>query len=293
MRVAVTGAAGMLGRDVVSAAQARGFDVVALGRDRFDITAADVEQQRQLGELGVDAVINCAAYTAVDAAETDDEAADRVNAYGPGQLATATAALGIPVVHVSTDYVFSGVRPCSEDGEGRAWRTDDEPAPVSAYGRSKLTGERLVAAGNPQHAIVRTSWLAGASGPNFVATMLQLAARQAGGSGPRPLKVVDDQWGRFTFTRDLAGALLDLLVAQAWGVHHRSNAGPAHTWHDLAAETFRTAGLDVDLAGCATQEFPRPAPRPAWSVLDLGGAHMPDWRDAVVRLVDELRQQAR
>ena len=196
MRLLVTGAAGMLGRDVVAAAEAGGHDVVALARGDLDITNASAVRTA-VGSARPDAVINCAAWTDVDGAETSEEMAHAVNGAGAGAVAAAAAAAGAHTVHVSSDYVFDGTarEPYSEDA-----RT----GPATAYGRSKLAGERAVAEASPRTAIVRSSWLFGVHGPNFVATMLSLASERD------EVSVVDDQVGCPTFTGHLAGALIEI-----------------------------------------------------------------------------------
>jgi dTDP-4-dehydrorhamnose reductase len=245
MRVLVTGAGGMLGRDVVDAA---GPDAVGLTRAQLDVTdaaavRAAVERERP------DVVINCAAYTNVDGAEAEPEAAERVNAAGAGNVAAAAPR----VVHVSTDYVFDG-------SATEPYVESDPVGPVSVYGRTKLAGERAVAAANPNHLIVRTAWVFGVHGPNFVETMLRVGAERGAA------RVVDDQVGCPTYTRHLAAGLLELAASERAGVQHLAGTG-AVSWHGFARAIFDAAGLDVDLQPCATEEFPRPAPRPAWSVL--------------------------
>jgi dTDP-4-dehydrorhamnose reductase len=253
MRLLVTGAAGMLGRDVVAAAESAGHDVVALARRDLDITDADavraaVEAARS------DAVINCAAWTDVDGAEEHEADATRINGDGAGNLAAVAPFL----VHVSSDYVF--------DGTATAPYVEADPTgPASAYGRSKLAGEHAVAAaerrpGAGDHAIVRSAWLFGAHGKNFVATMLKLAEDRD------EVNVVADQIGCPTFTGHLGPALVEIAERRVAGILHVAGGGQC-SWQELAQATFDEAGTGTTAQPVTTAEFPRPAPRPAWSVL--------------------------
>jgi dTDP-4-dehydrorhamnose reductase len=262
VRLLVTGAGGMLGQDVITAAD----DAVGFTRAELDITdPAAVE--RAFLDVRPDAVVNCAAYTDVDGAEADEDTATLVNGDGAGNVATAAAAVGAFVVQPSTDYVF--------DGEKREPYIESDPTgPRSAYGRSKLAGEWTVAEANPRHAIVRTSWLFGLHGKNFVDTMLRLDG---------PLKVVDDQVGCPTYTGHLAEALVDLAGRRITGIVHVAGGGEC-SWYEFAVEIFRRAERDVGVAPCTTEEYPRPAPRPRYSVLRSArheAPALPDWRDGL------------
>ena len=261
MTVLVTGAGGMLGSDLVR------DGVLGLTRADLDVTDADAVA-RVFADVQPDVVINCAAWTDVDGAESDEEAATELNARAAGIVAAAAREVGAAVVYPSTDYVF--------DGAGdRPYVESDPVGPQSAYGRSKLAGEEAVAAANERHFIVRTSWLFGTHGKNFVDTMLEL------GRDRDELKVVHDQVGRPTYTGDLADALLELTRSDAYGVHHIARGGEPCSWYEFAATIFDQASLSVRLVPCTTEEFPRPAPRPAYSVLDSGRAdpiRLPDWR---------------
>jgi len=265
MKLVVCGAKGMLGHRVAAMAAERGHDVTATDLPELDLTdAAAVE--RFLARHAPDAVVNCAAYTAVDAAEDDEELARRVNGDAAGNLARSAPYL----VHVSTDYVFAG------DGD-RPYVESDEPAPRSAYGRTKLEGERQVQAAGDQHAIVRTAWLFGAGGKNFVDTMLRLGAERD------EVRVVFDQVGSPTWTGHLAPALVDIAEARGAGVFHATNGGQC-SWFELAVEAMRLAGLDCRVVAIPTSEYPTPAPRPAYSVLGTergDGADLPPWQDGV------------
>jgi dTDP-4-dehydrorhamnose reductase len=253
MKLLVTGAGGMLGRAVVEAAQRRGHDVRAATRADLDIADAEA-LRRALAAAHPRAVVNCAAYTDVDGAETDRFAAFAVNGKGAGNVAAAAAGIGAAIVHVSTDYVFDGTK-------REPWLESDAVAPLGAYGASKLAGERAVAAANPAHAIVRTAWLFGAGGRNFVDTMLALGAER------EEVSVVTDQIGCPTWTGHLAAALVELAERPgAAGVHHIAAAGSC-SWNELAIEVFERAGIDCRVLPTTTAAFPRPAPRPAYSVL--------------------------
>ncbi|MGW6523924.1 dTDP-4-dehydrorhamnose reductase [Streptomyces sp. NPDC054962] len=286
MRWLVTGAAGMLGRDTVEELARRGEDVTGLDRTGLDITRPG-SVDRAFAAHRPDLVVNCAAYTAVDDAETDEARALLVNGEGPRLLAAACAAHGARLVHVSTDYVF--------DGAARApYREDGPPAPRTAYGRTKLAGERAVRAVLPDAGvIVRTAWLYGVHGRSFVRTMLELEARRD------TVDVVDDQRGQPTWSADVAARIADLgpkAGRGATGVFHATAAGEA-TWYDLAREVFRSLGADPDRVRPTTGDaFPRPAPRPAYSVLahgrwqEVGLSPPRDWRTALGQALPLIRK---
>ncbi|HEU4700842.1 MAG TPA: dTDP-4-dehydrorhamnose reductase [Conexibacter sp.] len=256
MRLLVTGAGGMLGQDVVRAAEAEGDDVVALARGDLDVTD-ERAVAAALSDEPIDAVINCAAWTDVDGAESDPDGADAVNALGAGNVAQAAAHVGARLVHVSTDYVFDGDRSADDP----AYVESDAPGPRSVYGASKLAGEEAVVEAGGSHAVVRASWLFGVGGRNFVATMLAL------GEERDEVTVVDDQIGCPTATAHLAPALLALARdADAQGIFHVAGAGRC-SWYELAAEAFRQAGIACRVRPCTTADMPRPAPRPAFSAL--------------------------
>lgn len=252
MRWLVTGAGGMLGAAVVRALA--GCDVVAVRRAELDVADARVVA-RMLAVHRPDVVLNTAAYTAVDAAQSEHAAAYLGNAEGPGTLAACCVVSGARLVHVSTDYVFPG------DAD-RPYEPGDPTGPRTVYGASKLAGESAVLAASSRHHVVRTAWLYGAGGANFVTTMARLA--QAG----RDPDVVDDQRGSPTWTADLAAALVELGGADLpGGVHHFAGAGEA-TWYELARAVFTEVGADPErVRRCGTDRFPRPAPRPGYSVL--------------------------
>jgi dTDP-4-dehydrorhamnose reductase len=274
MRLLVTGAAGMLGQDVVRVARADGHDVVALARAELDVSSpAAVEAT--LAAAKPEAIVNCAAWTDVDGAEAHPEEADAVNGAGAGNLARAATAAGARIVHVSSDYVF--------DGSAREpYVESDTPGPRSAYGRTKLAGEQAVAGAGGSYAIARSSWLFGAGGPNFVATMLALGAARD------EVSVVTDQVGCPTATAHLAPALLKLAQSSAEGLFHVAGSGRC-SWHELAVETFRQAGVACRVLPCTTADMPRPAPRPAFSALASERPEtpvLPRWQDGLADYLD-------
>jgi len=270
VKLLVTGAQGMLGRAVVDCAVRLGHDVRAASRAELDITDTEATRRALLAGRPA-AVINCAAYTDVDGAESDWQGAERVNASGAGHLAAAAAEVGARIVHVSTDYVFDG-------SKREPWVESDPVAPLGVYGDTKLAGELAVAAANPTHMIVRTAWLFGAGGRNFVDTMLSLAATRD------ELAVVTDQVGCPTWTGHLAGALVELAERpDDIGVHHIAGAGSC-TWNEFALEIFERAGIDCRVLPATSEQFVRPAKRPAYSVLGSERREpltLPPWQDGL------------
>ena len=291
VNVLITGAGGQLGLDLVDAFA--DHETVGLTRAQLDITD-EVAVAEAFAALRPALVINAAAGTDVDGCEGDPEGAHRVNALGPWWLARGCERIGATLVTFSTDYVFDGRAPVGPSGAQRGHTEDDVVAPLSVYGRSKAAGERLVRETLREHHIVRTAWVSGARGRNFVRTMLRLA--DAGG----PIRVVDDQTGSPTTTRDLAAAVRRLAVSGRYGTVHLVNEGRA-TWFELAAAVFAMSGREVDLAPQPSSAIARPAPRPAWSVLDtthartIGIGPLPHWEDGLDRLLGELgvRSEAR
>jgi dTDP-4-dehydrorhamnose reductase len=273
-KLLITGAGGQLGQALIQAGARQGWEVVATDLPDLDITDPRVVQgvlSRQRPEV----VINAAAATRVDDLESDPDGALRVNAAGPRNLAVACRRLGAKLIHVSTDYVFDGAKP----GPYVEW---DATGPLSVYGRSKLLGEEWVRQQCPDHFIVRTAWLYGMPGPNFVTAILT-RGRQLEPDGE--LKVVRDQRGTPTSTLALAPQLLALAATEAFGTYHATCQGET-TWFEFAALILKTAGMAVRVTPCTTAEFPRPAPRPANSVLEnrllkvAGLDLMPAWEAA-------------
>lgn len=270
MRLLVTGAGGMLGRAVVEAAARLGHDVRGASRADLDITDAAAVRDA-VADARAEAVVNCAAYTNVDGAESDWANAEAVNCTGAGNVAAAAARAGASIVHVSTDYVF--------DGSKRApWLESDPTGPLGVYGETKLGGEHAVSEANARHAIVRTAWLYGAGGKNFVDTMLSLGAQRD------EVAVVTDQVGCPTWTGHLAGALVELAERPGdTGIHHIANTGSC-SWNELALELFDRARIECRVRPATSAEFPRPARRPAYSVLGTERAQpltLPSWQQGV------------
>jgi len=277
VKVLVTGAGGQLGSELVAAFA--DHDVVGLARADLDVSdePAVVAAVR---DHAPDLVVHAAAFTKVDACEADPDTAWRVNALGSWWVARACALADAALVALSTDYVFDGTAT-------RPYTEFDPVHPLSVYGRTKEAGEQLVRQTLERHYVVRTSWVLGVHGSNFVKTMLRLG-RERG-----EVRVVDDQTGSPTFAFDLAAAIRRLAVSGRHGTYHLTNSGSC-TWFELAAATFAEAGLDVALTPTDTATFGLPAPRPAYSVLDnlkarlTGLEPLPPWRDSLKRLVAEL-----
>ena len=269
-KLIVTGAKGMLGQAVVAAAEKSSDQTLALARTELDITNA-AEVTATIDQFEPDALINCAAWTDVDGAETEEAAATEINGAGAANLAASCAASGVRLIHVSTDYVFDGAAP-------EPYVESSPVNPQSAYGRSKLAGEQAIEAAGGDYAIVRTAWLFGAGGPNFVATMLKLGAER------EQIEVVTDQVGCPTWTGHLAPALIACAAAEQTGIFHAVGGGRC-SWFDLASETIALAGLGCKVEPTTTESFPRPAPRPAFSVLGSERGDeaivLPDWHEGL------------
>jgi dTDP-4-dehydrorhamnose reductase len=271
----------MLGHDVARAGERAGHELVLVDLPELDITD-EAAVAAMFGELtaqpgGLDGVVNCAAWTDVDGAEEKAEAARAVNADGAGVLARGAAVAGVPLVHVSTDYVFDGNAPLDETGSPRAYVERDLTAPETVYGITKLEGERLVLAASPKHAVARTAWLYGIDGANFPATMLRLAAERDS------VQVVTDQVGSPTWSGHLAPALLGLLERGVAGLVHLTGGGRV-SWHGFAQEIFRQAEIDCRVEPTTSEQFKRPAPRPVWSALESERDDvlpLPPWQDGL------------
>jgi dTDP-4-dehydrorhamnose reductase len=265
----------MLGADVVRACELRGHRVLGLPRSELDITdGAAVDAA--IAATRPDVVVNCAAWTDVDGAEDAERAAREVNGAAAGVIAAAAASVGSKVVYPSTDYVF--------DGAKRApYVESDRTAPLSAYGRSKLSGETSVEIVNKRHFIVRSSWLYGAGGRNFVETMLALAEDQ-----PEVL-VVSDQVGCPTYTAHLAASIAELIESDAYGIHHLPGGGSC-SWYEFAQEIFDQSGLECRVMAATTDMLARKAPRPAYSVLGTERSDarpLPSWRQGLAAYLAE------
>lgn len=271
----------MLGHDVIRAAERAGHELVPVDLPELDITdAAAVDallEQLMAEQPPLDAVINCAAWTDVDGAESKHDAARAVNADGAGVLARGAASVGVPLLHISTDYVFDGTAPLDGSGAPRPYVESDPTGPRSVYGSTKLEGEQQVLGTSPRHTVVRTAWLYGVDGPNFVATMLRLAEERDA------VQVVTDQIGSPTWSGHLAPAILGLLEREVRGLVHMTGTGVV-SWNEFAKEIFRQAEVECRVEPATSEQMARPAPRPAWSALESERQDvvpMPDWRDGL------------
>lgn len=283
MKVLVTGAKGQLGSDIVLLFSEQGFDVYGYGREELDIT-----NQQQVNEtistVQPDVVIHTAAYTQVDLAESEPDKAFLVNAIGTRNIAVAAHKVDAKLVYISTDYVFDGMATEPID--------EFQPTnPKTIYGKSKLAGEQFVRELHNKFFIVRTSWVFGAYGNNFVKTMLKLTEKT------NEIKVVNDQIGSPTYTVDLAEKLAELIVTEKYGTYHISNEGQC-SWYEFACEIFRLVNKDVKIIPCTTEEFPRPAKRPQFSVLDMYSLKLntfqsiQSWMDALKGFLGEYKNRS-
>ena len=277
--ILVTGITGQLGYDVVKELERRGEKVIGTTRKEINLMTEDGAKNFIL-EKKPDAVIHCAAYTAVDKAESEAETALTVNGLGTRWIAVACREIGAKMLYISTDYVFGG--------DGRTpYEIDSEKAPINTYGRSKLLGEDAVMAMVKNSFVVRTSWVFGANGKNFVKTMLNLADKN------KKLRIVDDQVGSPTYTPDLAKLLVDMIHTEKFGVYHATNEGFC-SWAEFAKEIFKQAGKKVEVEPIETVDYPTPAKRPFNSRLskksldDAGFERLPTWQDALKRFLAEL-----
>jgi dTDP-4-dehydrorhamnose reductase len=276
MRILVTGAAGMLGLDVMRAGARAGHELIGLTHAELDIADAPAVAQA-FARIHPDAALNCAAWTDVDGAETHVEQAHAVNATGAGHLARAAAQAVVPLVHVSSDYVFDGDACVDPSGARRPYVESDRTGPRSVYGRSKLAGEHEVLSASKRHAVARSAWVFGTGGPNFADTMLRLASER------EVVQVVSDQVGCPTWTGHLAPALLGLLEREVSGLVHLAGTGYV-SWNGFAAEIFRQAEVSCRVEPTTTDRMPRPAPRPPWSALESERDDvlpLPPWQDGL------------
>jgi len=283
LRLLITGAGGQLGYHLELLAAAAGHTVLATDRTKLDFTNFSAVREVLCG-FRPDAVVHAGAYTQVDLAESNATEAFRVNAYGSRNLAVVAEELSAKMCYLSTDYVFAG-------DAGEPYLEHASPQPRTVYGQSKRAGEELVLACSRRAFVVRTSWVYGLVGSNFVRTMLRLGqeAKQkvaVGAGAPKALRVVADQFGSPTYTGHLAAFLLHLIRTEWYGVYHATNQGVC-TWYDFAAAIFEMAKLDVAVEPCTTEEFPRPAPRPRYSALAPmamvanGFSPLPTWREGL------------
>lgn len=278
-KVLITGGAGQLGSDVRSEFSEKAA-AISVDIPDFDITNLEAVV-RYLRHVGPSAVIHCAAYADVDGSESDHDRAYSVNSIGTRNVAIAARKVGARLIYISTDYVFEGTKP-------DPYTEFDEPNPRTVYGKSKLMGERYVQQQLHEYFIVRIAWLYGRTGRNFVKTILRLAREG------KPLRVVDDQYGTPTWTVDVARQLQHLLETEAYGTYHATAQGSC-SWYEFARAVLEEAGIDAPVAPIATEEYPRPAPRPKNSVLDnfllriQELDRMPPWRESLAQFMAQTR----
>lgn len=279
MRVFVTGVKGQLGYDVMNELEKQGLEGIGVDIDEMDITDAD-QVNKVIKEATPDAVIHCAAYTAVDAAEDNEEICRKVNAQGTENIAKVCEELDIKMMYISTDYVFNG------QGE-RPWEPDDEREPLNVYGQTKYEGELAIEEHVKKFFTVRIAWVFGVNGKNFIKTMLNL------GKTHDHLTVVNDQTGSPTYTYDLARLLVDMIQTDKYGRYHATNEGIC-TWYEFACEIFKQAGMNVSVAPVSSDEYPSKAKRPSNSRMDKskltanGFTPLPTWQDALSRYLKEI-----
>lgn len=280
MKVLVTGVNGQLGFDVVNELKKRGHDAIGVDVKEMDITDP-VAVNKVIGEADVEAVIHCAAYTAVDAAEDNKEICSKVNGYGTENIAKVCKQMDIKMIYISTDYVFSG------EGE-RSWEPEDERNPLNTYGQSKYEGELAVQSNLDKYYIVRIAWVFGVNGNNFIKTMLSL------GKTRDMLTVVDDQIGSPTYTKDLAVLLVDMVETDKYGIYHATNEGFC-SWYEFACEIFKQAGMDhVKVTPVDSSAYITTAKRPKNSRMNKnklqenGFALLPTWKDALDRYLKDI-----
>ena len=279
MKILVTGVKGRLGYDVVKALESRGYQPVGVDREEMYLMNNNMIQNLIMN-LKPEAIIHCAAYTAVDAAEDNEELCRRVNAQGTENVAKVCQEMDLKMMYISTDYVF--------DGQGtRPWEPDDERDPLNVYGQTKYEGELAVEKYVEKFFIVRIAWVFGVNGKNFIKTMLNL------GKTHDKLTVVNDQTGSPTYTYDLARLLADMIQTDKYGRYHATNEGIC-TWYEFACEIFRQAGMDVEVAPVTSDEYPAKAKRPANSRMskkkldENGFERLPSWQDALKRYLKEI-----
>lgn len=279
MKVLVTGVKGQLGYDVVNELTKRGHVAIGTDIEEMDITDAN-SVETVIKESAPDAVIHCAAYTAVDAAEDNVELCRKINAEGTQNIANVCKELDIKMTYISTDYVF--------DGQGeRAWEPEDERMPLNVYGQTKYEGELAVQNTLDKYFIVRIAWVFGVNGKNFIKTMLNL------GKTRDSLTVVNDQFGSPTYTYDLAKLLVDMIETEKYGIYHATNEGICN-WYEFACEIFSQAGMNVKVSPVSAAEYPAKAKRPSNSrmskekLTENGFEKLPTWQDALSRYLKEI-----
>lgn len=281
MNILVTGASGQLGNDLVIELRKRGHSVTGVSSRELNLTDP-AAVRAYLTAMRPDAVMHCAAYTAVDKAEDDAEACLAVNHLGTKTVADTCAEIGCKLLYISTDYVFPG-------GGERSWEPDDETGPLNLYGKSKLLGEETVRTATEKHFIVRISWVFGVNGKNFVKTMLRLGAERD------TLTVVNDQFGSPTYTKDLSVLLADMIVTDKYGTYHATNEGIC-SWFEFASAIIAEAGLPAKVLPVSSDQYPSRAKRPSNSRMSKekltanGFNRLPTWQNALRRYLEELKE---
>ena len=282
MNILLTGATGQLGSDLKQELQRRNHTVYGFGSRDLDITDAQAVSE-SIHRLCPDAVMHCAAYTAVDMAEEERELCERINRQGTENIARVCGEMNCKMLYISTDYVFSG-------GGVRPWEPDDAAAPLNFYGLTKYRGEEAVRRSVPKHFIVRTSWVFGVHGKNFVKTMLRLSKER------EQLTVVNDQIGSPTYTRDLSVLLADMIGSEKYGTYHAANEGYC-SWYDFASAIIQKSGRKTKVLPVSSDAYPRKAVRPLNSrmckekLVENGFSKLPDWEDALNRFLVELEEE--
>jgi dTDP-4-dehydrorhamnose reductase len=285
MRVLVTGAKGQLGTDVMAELKSNNIEALGIDREELDIVDAKACEEffdKANAEKRIDAVIHCAAYTAVDKAEDEQELSYNINALGTKNIATACKKFDMKLMYISTDYVFNG------QGE-RPWEPDDERQPLNVYGKTKYEGELFVEEIAKKYFIVRIAWVFGIAGNNFIKTMLKLAKERDS------LTVVDDQIGSPTYTADLSKLLVSMIQTDKYGRYHATNEGYC-SWYEFAKEIFKVAGVTINVAAVDSSAYPAKAKRPANSRMEkkkldeMGFKRLPSWQDATRRYIEELQK---
>jgi len=284
MKALVTGSAGMLAHDLIPCLQGRGFEVIAPPEDKLDITNLSVVKAA-VDNIKPELIVNCAAYTRVDDAEKEEQQALTVNGLAVQNLCVLCQAHDIPLVHFSTDYVFDGTK-------ASPYTIYDETKPINAYGRSKLLGEKYMLWLLSKFYLIRTSWLFGLHGKNFIETMLELGKKQ------KQVSVVTDQRGCPTWTRHLAETTVALVETGRYGIYHVTNSEPT-TWFDFTKEIFRLSGINTKVSPLTSEQYPRPAKRPLNGVLDpfplkeVLGKEMPSWKEALKEYLQQRKETAK
>lgn len=279
MKVFVTGVKGQLGHDVVNELTKRGIESIGVDIEEMDITDAEIVKQ-VITQSAPDAVVHCAAYTAVDAAEENEAVCRKVNADGTRNIAEVCRSLDIKMLYLSTDYVF--------DGKGeRPWEPEDERHPLNVYGQTKYEGELAIQENLEKYFIVRIAWVFGVNGSNFIKTMLKLSQTH------KRITVVNDQYGSPTYTYDLARLLVDMILTDKYGIYHATNEGVC-SWYEFACEIFKKADIPMEVVPVTTEEYGAKAKRPANSrmnrdkLIQNGFDKLPPWQDALERYLKEI-----